>query len=282
MKGHPMPWWPRDFAADEHVMMMTLEAEGLYRRLLDFQWTSGSIPADIRAIAVICKGIDVRKVRRIWAQVSPLFTPCPDNPQRLINQRLERVRAEQEAYRAAKAFAGNRSATARQQKGNRTPTHGQPPTPSPVPSLKEQQISVVENQSPDLPPVSVPYLTQCVMALNAGLSDNRHLGGQFREVSASEVAGQVTWEAEGIALDTAVETIRRVAAHYRPKGQSRQPWNLRYFNAAVREAAFGKKRDGPRQPDRWVDPHRDRRTGALKLSLQDVLPTVVGQITGAA
>gem|GEM_PF-4973129 len=120
------------------------------------------------------------------------------------------------------------------------------------------------------------------MALNAGLSDNRHLGGQFREVSASEVAGQVTWEAEGIALDTAVETIRRVAAHYRPKGQSRQPWNLRYFNAAVREAAFGKKRDGPRQPDRWVDPHRDRRTGALKLSLQDVLPTVVGQITGAA
>lgn len=121
------------------------------------------------------------------------------------------------------------------------------------------------------------------MALNAGLSENRHLGGQFREVSASEQAGSVTWEAEGIALDTAVATIRRVAAQYRPKGQNRQPSSLRYFDAAIRDAAFGKKRgDGPRQPDRWVDPHRDRRPGQLKTSLQDVLPKVVGQITGAA
>jgi hypothetical protein len=116
------------------------------------------------------------------------------------------------------------------------------------------------------------------MALNAGLAANPKLEG-FREVSASEQVGTVTWEGEGIPVEVAEATVRRVAAGYKPKPNNRQPSGLRYFDAPVREAAFGKKRDTPRTPDRWVDPHQGRRRGVLTTTLADVVPGVLGRIT---
>jgi hypothetical protein len=116
------------------------------------------------------------------------------------------------------------------------------------------------------------------MALNAGLAANPKLEG-FREISSSEQAGTVTWEGEGIPVEVAEATVRRVAAGYKPKPNNRQPSGLRYFDAPVREAAFGKKRDTPRSLDTWVDPHQGRRRGALTTSLADVVPGLLGRIT---
>ena len=89
----------RDFAADEPVILMSLEEEGAYRRLLDHQWSHGSIPDDMKQLAAICKGASVARMKSIWAAVSPCFMPA-DEPGRLVNQRLERVRQEAERFRA--------------------------------------------------------------------------------------------------------------------------------------------------------------------------------------
>lgn len=73
------------------------------------------------------------------------------------------------------------------------------------------------------------------MAFNAGLADNPALGTNRREVCASEQAGKVSWEADGIPADLAEGVIRDVASRYQPTARNRQPTSLRYFDGAVRE-----------------------------------------------
>jgi uncharacterized protein YdaU (DUF1376 family) len=150
-KTRPLPWWPRDFAADEHVALMSLEAEGAYRRLLDHQWLHGSIPSDLPTLGKLCKGTPAAKMRRLWVEIAPCFVAAGEG--RLVNGRLERVRNEQESYREQKSAAGRASAERRaneratklhrdaQQNANELSTEGatkgQPPTPSPTPRTNQ-------------------------------------------------------------------------------------------------------------------------------------------------
>jgi uncharacterized protein YdaU (DUF1376 family) len=102
------PWYPRDFMADEPVMLMTLEQEGAYRRLLDHQWLHGSIPVDLKQLAVICKGVTASKMKALWAGIAECFVVVPDDDARLVNERLERVREEYVKFRTGKSEAGSK------------------------------------------------------------------------------------------------------------------------------------------------------------------------------
>lgn len=100
MKQPWYPWFARDFNADEPVLLMTLEEEGAYRRLLDHQWLHGSIPDDVKALGVICKNTPPARMQKLWAAIAGCFTASDHG--RLVNARLERVREKQEK-RATKA-----------------------------------------------------------------------------------------------------------------------------------------------------------------------------------
>lgn len=82
----------------------------------------------------------------------------------------------------------------------------------------------------------IAYVTACCVALNTALSARTELGGAFKLVNPSAEAGAVTWESDGIPVDTAVTVIRNVTARFRITAGNRQPSSLRYFDAAVREA----------------------------------------------
>ena len=43
-------WYPKDYLADANTVLMSLEEEGAYRRLLDYCWLEGSIPGDMKAM----------------------------------------------------------------------------------------------------------------------------------------------------------------------------------------------------------------------------------------
>lgn len=116
VKAPAYQWYPRDFAADEPVILMTLEEEGAYRRLLDHQWLHGSIPDDIKALATICKGVSVARMKSIWAAVGPCFMPA-DQPGRLVNQRLERARVDLDEFREDRRINGKLGADRRWGKG---------------------------------------------------------------------------------------------------------------------------------------------------------------------
>lgn len=92
-KSPAFQWYPKDILSSARVAEMSLAEEGAYRRLIDFCWLNGSIPADpIRASRVVGKGC----TREITEAVLPMFTPAPNDPTRLVHDRLEEERRRQE------------------------------------------------------------------------------------------------------------------------------------------------------------------------------------------
>lgn len=99
-----------------------------------------------------------------------------------------------------------------------------------------RDVVVQEGGTGETTAPSVAYLTACCVALNSALAARPDLGGAFSLVSAATQQGTVTWEADGIPLDTARRVITERTARFRITPRSRQPSSLRYFDAAVREA----------------------------------------------
>lgn len=116
-KAPAYPWYPRDFAADEPVQLMTLTEEGAYRRLLDHQWLHGSIPGEMSQLARICKNIPVREMTKLWRALDHCFSRMEGQPPRFQNRRLERVRQERREYRDKQSASGKLGAEAAWGKG---------------------------------------------------------------------------------------------------------------------------------------------------------------------
>lgn len=113
-------WYPKDYENDEAVKLMTYEQEGIYRRLLDHQALHGSIPALPAQIAMLVPKVPLKRFLSLWPAIAGKFTEVAGG--RLVNQKLERVKANTATYKAIKAAAGRASAEARaaEQNGNRT------------------------------------------------------------------------------------------------------------------------------------------------------------------
>lgn len=87
------------------------------------------------------------------------------------------------------------------------------------------------------------YQRRCTIAANAGLHANALIGDVFNELVASVQTAALDWERDKIPVELAERVIGERARAYRPEGRNRQPRNLRYFDAAVRDAA---EREGSR------------------------------------
>lgn len=105
-----------------------------------------------------------------------------------------------------------------------------------VAAADEEVVVVKEGGLGETTAPSVGYLTACCVALNSALAARPELGGAFALVSAATQHGAVTWEADGIPLETAIRVITERTARFRSTPRNRQPSSLRYFDAAVREA----------------------------------------------
>jgi hypothetical protein len=107
-----MPFYGREFYADENVLVMNLEQEGAYLRLLWLCWQEGSIPPDTVKLAAMCKNVSARKFERtIWPALVGCFTPTPDG--RLIHPKVEALRAAKDRFRDECSTAGKRGAEIR-------------------------------------------------------------------------------------------------------------------------------------------------------------------------
>ena len=123
-KAPAYQWYPKDYENDEAVKLMTYEQEGIYRRLLDHQALHGSIPAIPAQIAMLVPKVSLRRFLALWPAIADKFTA---HNSRLVNQKLERVKANTAKFKADKVAAGIASAAARaEQTGNSQPNR--PPT----------------------------------------------------------------------------------------------------------------------------------------------------------
>jgi uncharacterized protein YdaU (DUF1376 family) len=110
VKAPAFMWYPKDYLTDEHTVVMTLEEEGAYRRLLDHCWLQGSIPDDMQALARMCKNISPRRMEKLWKSIEPCFRKRAG---RWYHPRLDIERRGQEARREAKSRAGKLGAEAK-------------------------------------------------------------------------------------------------------------------------------------------------------------------------
>lgn len=101
--------YPRDLLAD--TSGLTDAAFGLYVRLLCRQWLDGSLPAAFESeegesmIDCLPAG-EIKERRRSFKSIARHFKPHPTEAGRVVQGRLERVRAEQAEFREKKARAG--------------------------------------------------------------------------------------------------------------------------------------------------------------------------------
>src|SRR5262245_51108861 len=109
-KAPAYQWYPKDYDTDEAVKLMTYEQEGIYRRLLDHQALHGSIPADPSQIAMLVPKVPQKRFLNLWPGIAGKFTNIGG---RLVNQKLERVKADTAAFKEAKSRGGRASAEAR-------------------------------------------------------------------------------------------------------------------------------------------------------------------------
>ncbi len=117
MKDTKLPHFPffaRDWLTDERVMLMTLECQGAYLRLLCYQWLEGSIPDSPKKLASLCMTSQEHFESEIWPDIGDAFNEVA--VQRLQNPRLEAIRVETEA-KVAKAVENGRKGAAKRWKG---------------------------------------------------------------------------------------------------------------------------------------------------------------------
>jgi len=124
-----MPYDVVAYEADDLAMQLTETEEGLFHRMLRRSWMNGSIPADLQALADICRTTR-RKLEKAWPRLGPLWHESPDLPGRLINakQEQERIFVEEKRKRAtesAKNRWGKRNKTLNNADANALPTQSE-------------------------------------------------------------------------------------------------------------------------------------------------------------
>jgi uncharacterized protein YdaU (DUF1376 family) len=133
-----MPYDVVAYEADEAARLLDPWEEGVFHRMLRLAWMNGSIPADIRELAELCR-VRPSSLRKAWIKLSHFWQADPSNPSRLRNKKQESERVFLELKRDAARRAGKLSAKARTTKKNQSTTVQRPfndrSTPLPSPPL---------------------------------------------------------------------------------------------------------------------------------------------------
>lgn len=148
------PWFVDDVMNSERVKTLSLAEEGAYRRALDSAWKEGSIPADPAVCAkVIGNGCTPRIAKKV---LDTCFVPMPKDSARMVNQKLEKVRAMQEEKNRTNSENGRKGAEKRwKQKSNGDSPANSPAIPGPIAKAwqsetntnteKEEEFKAVES-----------------------------------------------------------------------------------------------------------------------------------------
>lgn len=143
-----MPWYGREFYSDENVLVLTLEQEAAYLRLLWLCWQEGSIPSEPAKLAAICKNTAPQRFERhIWPAICGMFASRDDG--RLVHRKVEMLRDVKDAFRAKCSEAG-KIGNAKRWGNDRVPdgnaiteaSHGPDENPNRVSSLSDFRLPI--------------------------------------------------------------------------------------------------------------------------------------------
>ena len=117
-KSPSMPLYGKELYTDERVLRLSFAHQGLYVRLLWWQWAEGSIDPDVRVIASVA-GRE-REVRKLWPDLAQFFPFHPTIEGRLANPKLEKIRAEVVRIREHRRESGRKGGANRWRETSQT------------------------------------------------------------------------------------------------------------------------------------------------------------------
>lgn len=136
MKAPAFQFYAGDFFID--TIEWSLEAVGLYSRLLSIEWTNGPLPTDEKKLAKIA-GISSRKLVLIWPEISSKFQR--NNEDKYVNLRLEETREKQAKYSESRRKGAIAKHNKERAYAEDTHVHMDcTPSPSPSPTLNIKEI----------------------------------------------------------------------------------------------------------------------------------------------
>lgn len=243
MKKKPpaFQFYPDEFLGSTNVALMTDAEIGVYVRLLCYEWNGPGLPTTNPDELAAMLRIKPSVFAVMWKRIGPCFV---EREGRLFNQRLDRERQKQQAFRTRQTEKVNHRWEMERKRRGTTPEVPGNKSGNTLQSLSlsnNNSGAVVserdgaENGAPTPPPAVTPYLVQCVVALNEGLRDNPRLKGMRFEVSTATQTNKVRWEADQIPLSVAESVVRQVARDFTPNGKNKRINSLLYFDAPVRD-----------------------------------------------
>lgn len=151
------------FETDELAYSLNETEEGIFHRMLRKAWINGSVPADLRELAALCR-TRPSTLKKAWPKLSKMWVPDQENPSRLRNKKQESERIFQEYKRELATRAGKLSAISRENKENDSTDVEQtlngrstplPSSPLPVSStnVEEREIQTPLPPSPAAKPI---------------------------------------------------------------------------------------------------------------------------------
>lgn len=109
---HSYPWYLANWRGSETRIELNLEERGLYRELLDFHYSQGSLPDDDRKLLAIV-GCTEKEFNRAWPAVRPHFVARDG---RLEHPKVLQVLETLEGYREQRRQAGKLSGERRRER----------------------------------------------------------------------------------------------------------------------------------------------------------------------
>lgn len=93
-------WYPRDWFASESFHLLSLDAQGAYRNLLDHAWEKDGLPSDPRVLQKLA-GASPSQWKHIWPALAHLFQAGPDGRLRNARQEVERAKQRERSSSAS-------------------------------------------------------------------------------------------------------------------------------------------------------------------------------------
>jgi uncharacterized protein YdaU (DUF1376 family) len=139
---HKFPYYqyyPADF--EQGTATFTLSEVGAYQRLLNYQWTHGSIPGDLKSLAMILR-CTPSTAKSVWKTIVCKFNQGEGG--QWTNAKMERVRSEAEHLWQRRVSGGKASAAARAQHSPKSPAKSPPAVHQ---QTTQQSVNYSESES---------------------------------------------------------------------------------------------------------------------------------------
>jgi uncharacterized protein YdaU (DUF1376 family) len=134
------------FEADELARQLDPWTEGVFHRMLRLAWMNGSVPADLKQLAELCR-VRPSSLEKAWPMLSKFWEPCGENSERLRNKKQESERIFLESKRESARESAKLSWKSKKRKQSRKANAVQPQSEGiashPIPSQLENTSPIV-------------------------------------------------------------------------------------------------------------------------------------------